>query len=108
VRDALGLALVATAASFWVSTVIGGGGLLWLSAALGLVLILLAEIGRRTMLLPDVITYPLIAAGLDTTWVLMPDRLDAHIVGAITGFCGIRDHRAGVQNAARPRRFGVG
>ncbi len=84
-RDALGLAVVATAVSFWASTVIDGG-LLVLSAALGLVLILLAEIDRRTMLLPDVITYPLIAAGLATTWVLMPERMAAHIIGAIAGF----------------------
>lgn len=84
-RDAFHIATISTAATVWAASVTDGG-ILALSMVLALVLILLAEVDRRTMLLPDAVTIPLIAAGLAVTWLWVPDRLPAHASGAAAGF----------------------
>lgn len=73
---ALGLALWAVVAA--------PGWLGWLGAALGWALLALAAIDLREMVLPDLITLPLIAAGLAVAALAFPAPLD-HLIGAAVG-----------------------
>lgn len=60
------------------------------TAALGWVLLALAVIDARHFILPDVLTLPLIPAGLALAWWLDPvgGALLHHALGAATGFLG--------------------
>jgi leader peptidase (prepilin peptidase)/N-methyltransferase len=62
--------------------------LVWPTAALGWVLLALAVIDARHFLLPDVLTLPLIPAGLAVAWWLDPGQLLHHALGAALGFVG--------------------
>ncbi len=62
------------------------GWLLGASLALGWTLLALAAIDLRHYLLPDVLTLPLIPAGLAVAGVLDPGLLPAHALGAALGF----------------------
>jgi leader peptidase (prepilin peptidase)/N-methyltransferase len=46
----------------------------------------LAVIDWRHLMLPDVLTLPLIPAGIAAAWALAPDRLADHVIGAAAGF----------------------
>ena len=59
-----------------------------LSAALMLALIALAVIDARSFRLPDIITLPLIAAGLIASWLLQRDLM-MHALGAALGYAGL-------------------
>ncbi|MEO3430496.1 prepilin peptidase [Pelagibius sp. CAU 1746] len=67
--------------------------LVWPTAALGWVLLVLAAIDAKHFLLPDVLTLPLIPAGLAVAWWLDPAGLPGghvlhHALGAALGFLG--------------------
>jgi leader peptidase (prepilin peptidase) / N-methyltransferase len=62
------------------------GWLLWVSCAFGWTLLTLAAIDLRYMILPDVLTLPLIPAGLAVAVLLAPETLLPHAVGAIGGY----------------------
>jgi leader peptidase (prepilin peptidase)/N-methyltransferase len=62
------------------------GWLLLTSCALGWTLLTLAAIDQRHLLLPDVLTLPLIAAGLVVAFAIDPALLMPHVVGALAGF----------------------
>lgn len=62
--------------------------LVWPTAALGWVLLALAAIDARHFILPDVLTLPLILAGLAVAWWLDPDQILHHALGAAVGFLG--------------------
>lgn len=62
------------------------GWLLWASLGLGWTLLALAAIDHRHLILPDVLTLPLIPAGLLVAWMLEPARLPEHLLGAALGF----------------------
>lgn len=62
------------------------GWLLWVSLGLGWALLAMAAIDLRHYLLPDVLTLPLIAAGLAVTWGVDPALLPEHVIGAVAGF----------------------
>lgn len=80
---AIELAALAVAASAaWVLS----GWLLWVSLALGWSLLALAAIDLRHYLLPDLLTLPLMPAGLAVAWALDPALLPAHALGALVGF----------------------
>lgn len=63
-----------------------GGALLWADCLLGWTLLALGWIDAETMLLPDVLTLPLLLAGLGATFLLTPGRLAAHAAGAAAGY----------------------
>ena len=65
------------------------GGLFWLSLGLGWCLLVLAVIDQRHLILPDVLTLPLIPIGLAVAFWLQPDRLLHHVLGAILGFTSL-------------------
>jgi len=62
------------------------GWLLWLSLGLGACLLTLAVIDLRHLILPDVITLPLIPLGLAIAYGLRPEAIIAHLIGAVLGF----------------------
>ncbi|WP_340116991.1 A24 family peptidase [Pelagibius sp. 7325] len=62
------------------------GSALWMSCLLGWTLLALAAIDLRDYLLPDVLTLPLLLAGLAATAVLDAGALQDHLIGAVLGF----------------------
>lgn len=62
------------------------GPALWLACGLGWTLLALAWIDCSTMLLPDVLTLPLIPAGLLAAWWLDPAGLTDHAIAAALGY----------------------
>jgi leader peptidase (prepilin peptidase) / N-methyltransferase len=77
--------LAALVVAIWAALVVPVG-LLWPTSLLGWTLLALAEIDRRHMILPDLLTLPLLALGLLVTWWLEPAALMAHAVAAALGF----------------------
>jgi leader peptidase (prepilin peptidase)/N-methyltransferase len=65
------------------------GWLLWVSCCFGWTLLTLAAIDQRHMILPDALTLPLIPAGLGVAYLLDPDLVVGHAVGAIAGFLAL-------------------
>lgn len=59
----------------------------WLGAVLGWTLLALAAIDLREMILPDVLTLPLAAAGLVFAALALDQPLD-HVLGAAVGYAG--------------------
>jgi leader peptidase (prepilin peptidase)/N-methyltransferase len=62
------------------------GALAWLDCGLGWALLTLAWIDVEAMVLPDIITLPLIPAGLAATWWLDPDSLVDHALATVAGW----------------------
>jgi leader peptidase (prepilin peptidase) / N-methyltransferase len=77
----IGAILVAVSAAGFFS-----GWLLWVSCALGWILLTLAAIDYRCMILPDELTLPLIPAGLGVSYILAPGDVTGHVVGTLVGF----------------------
>lgn len=61
----------------------------WAGCVLGWTLLTLAWIDARTMLLPDVLTLPLLAAGLFVTWLDEPADLAEHAAAAALGYAAL-------------------
>lgn len=68
----------------------GGGATLWLDAGLGWILLLAAWIDAETMRLPDILTLPLVLAGLAVTWRFTPWALYNHAAATALGYLGFR------------------
>ena len=62
------------------------GWLFWLSIGLGWCLLILAVIDHRHMVLPDGLTLPLIPMGLFVAYLIRPESLEEHVIGAVLGF----------------------
>jgi leader peptidase (prepilin peptidase)/N-methyltransferase len=63
---------------------------LWADCLLGWTLLALGWIDFRSMRLPDVLTLPLLLAGLVVTAVAQPEALTEHAAGAAAGYLGLR------------------
>jgi len=61
----------------------------WIDAALGWWLLALGWIDWRRLVLPDVLTLPLIALGLAAAWSLAPDELRDRAAGAACGYLAL-------------------
>ncbi len=81
--------IAAGAIGVW--TWLAGGPPLWMAAtcALGWTLVALAWIDWRSSRLPDVLTLPLLLAGLVLAWMQGPDDLAASTIGAIAGYAAL-------------------
>jgi len=77
--------LGALGVAIWAATVFSGWPLL-ASCGLGWVLMALAVIDARHLLLPDVLTLPLIPAGLAAIFAIEPGALPAHTLAAGAGW----------------------
>lgn len=80
-----GVELATLVLAVWCCT-ITTGLLLITSFCFGFWLLLMAIIDAEHYWLPDVLTLPLIPAGLLTCWVLQPATLIAHVAGVALGF----------------------
>lgn len=69
----------------WAAPVMDGA-LLWVTVALGWTLVALAAMDVRSLILADVLTLPLTAAGLVVIAVVNPSQLWWHAAGAAAGF----------------------
>ncbi|HZK98906.1 MAG TPA: A24 family peptidase [Caulobacteraceae bacterium] len=82
-----GAMIVATMAAFgWAGAVVPAGGVLALSLILAWVLVTLAAIDLISLRLPDVLTLPLIAAGLAASAVLPGAPIIDHLIGSAAGY----------------------
>lgn len=61
-------------------------GRVWADCGLGWTLLTLAWIDCENFLLPDVLTLPLMVAGLSLTWLVVPEALTNHCVAAAFGY----------------------
>ncbi len=80
---AVELAAIAIAA---ISALMMPAELVWLTAMFGWVLLLLAAIDARTFLVPDVLTLPLLVAGIAFGFWRGGDAWMTHVFGAIIGW----------------------
>ncbi|MGE4481398.1 prepilin peptidase [Acidocella sp.] len=98
---ALAIALVCLAVG-------GEGARPWLAAGLGWVLLCAAWIDAETMLLPDLLTLPLILAGLAVTWAERPSALSDHAAAAALGYLGFKALDAAYYRLRRRHGLGQG
>jgi len=80
--------LTAIAVVAW-AAVETGGAIFLASCILGWTLLLLAAIDWRVQLLPDLLTLPLMLAGLAASFVLPLGLWRDHAIGAVAGFAGL-------------------
>ena len=78
----------------------------WIDACLGWTLLCAAWIDAETFRLPDVITLPLLLAGLVVTWDFQPGALYNHAAAAALGYLAFR--LLGQAYLALRRRHGLG
>lgn len=69
---------------------VDGGPQAWLDCLFGWWLLALGWIDLRTWLLPDLLTLPLVVAGLGVAAIFDPERLAAHALGAALGYLALR------------------
>jgi leader peptidase (prepilin peptidase)/N-methyltransferase len=60
----------------------------WIGAGFGWTLLALAAIDQRRFILPDMLTLPLMFAGLTVAQLLTPERILDHLLGGAVGFGG--------------------
>jgi leader peptidase (prepilin peptidase)/N-methyltransferase len=84
----LAIELAALALAGWAAVTVPED-VLWESCVLGWTLLTLAWIDVRTMILPDVLTLPLLVAGLVATEVSDPESLTDHALAAAFGYVGL-------------------
>jgi leader peptidase (prepilin peptidase)/N-methyltransferase len=97
-------ALAVALSAAWVLS----GWLLLVSCALGWTLLTAAAIDQRHFLLPDVLTLPLIPAGLAVAWAIDPALLVPHALGALTGFAAFATIAALYRRVRRREGLGLG
>jgi leader peptidase (prepilin peptidase)/N-methyltransferase len=89
-RQHLAIELATLAVALWALTVDTEPMRLWVDCGLGWALLTLAWIDWRHLRLPDVLTLPLLLAGLAATWLEAPEDLTDHAIGAAAGYLGFR------------------
>jgi leader peptidase (prepilin peptidase)/N-methyltransferase len=91
----LAVELIPAVVPLWAAEAGMRGAPLWFSALLGWTLLALAWIDWRDFWLPDVLTLPLLLAGLAATWWLGPDDLADHAAAAVLGYLALQTIAAG-------------
>jgi len=89
-RSHLVVELAAIVIVVWTVIVDGDSPWLWVDCLLGWTLLTLAWIDWRWMQLPDVLTLPLVLAGLLVTLRLHPEAAPDHAAAAAAGYAGLR------------------
>ena len=79
-----GIELAALGIALW-SVLVAPGWLAWASAGLGWTLLVLAVIDQRHMILPDVLSLPLIPAGLAVAALIPAGAFNHHMAGVVAG-----------------------
>ena len=78
------------------------------NSVLGWVLLALAWIDAEYFRLPDVLTLPLVVAGLIATWLLEPLALTGHAIGALVGYLVFRTLAAAYRYWRGHEGLGIG
>jgi leader peptidase (prepilin peptidase)/N-methyltransferase len=102
-----GVELAAIVVVAWAAVAVPAG-LVWPSALLGWMLLALALIDLRALVLPDVLTLPLAAAGLAIVWWLNQAAPVDHAVGAALGWLTFRLIAAAYARLRRREGLGRG
>jgi leader peptidase (prepilin peptidase)/N-methyltransferase len=84
----LAIELAALVLAIWAAAV-SEGAPIWASCLLGWTLLTLSWIDVRTMILPDVLSLPLLVAGLGVTEFAEPQALADHFAAAAFGYLGL-------------------
>lgn len=84
-RSHLGLELAALAVAVWAAS-IDDGLRLWADCVLGWALLALAWIDAEHMLLPNLLTWPLIGLGLGWAAIATPETMLDEVIGAVVGY----------------------
>jgi leader peptidase (prepilin peptidase)/N-methyltransferase len=84
----LAIELAALVLAIWAAAV-GQGAAIWASCLLGWTLLTLSWIDVQTMFLPDVLSLPLLVAGLVVTAFTEPQVLADHAAAAVFGYLGL-------------------
>jgi leader peptidase (prepilin peptidase)/N-methyltransferase len=85
----LAIELLPILVPLWAAAAGVDGAPLWFGCVLGWTLLALGWIDWRHMILPDVLTLPLLLVGLFATWVIEPDQLFGHAAGAAAGYLAL-------------------
>jgi len=85
----LWIELAATAVAVSAALVLPAGPFLWAGCGLGWALLVLAWIDARHFVLPDVITLPLLLAGLAEAFFLEPERLTDRALAAALAYTAL-------------------
>ena len=88
-RTHLWVECAALCVAVWAAATGQDGALLWASCLLGWVLLTLGWIDALTLLLPDVLTLPLLVAGMAEAVWLEPDTLTGRAFGAAVGYTAL-------------------
>jgi leader peptidase (prepilin peptidase) / N-methyltransferase len=86
----LAIELAAVAVALWAVLAQTEPGWTWASCLLGWTLLTLGWIDVEDMVLPDVLTLPLLLAGLGVTLLLQPRGIADHALGAAVGYVAFR------------------
>lgn len=86
----LAIELAAVAVAVWAATVNQDPAWLWTACLLGWGLLALSWIDAEHMRLPDVLTLPLLAAGVAAQTMLASERFTESVLGAVVGYLGFR------------------
>ena len=91
-RFHVGIELAAIAVAAWATLAVPGGNAaaLWVDCVLGWWLLALAWIDWDHLRLPNVLTLPLVVAGLLATWALEPDATADHAAAAAIAYSAFR------------------
>jgi leader peptidase (prepilin peptidase) / N-methyltransferase len=88
-RFALAIELAALTVALWAAS-LDSGLRLWGDCLLGWTLLALAWIDADYMILPDVLTLPLVLAGLAAAFLFDPENIFGHAAGAAAGYLLLR------------------
>jgi len=91
-RFHVGIELAAIAVAAWATLAVPGGNaaVVWVDCAVGWWLLVLAWIDWDHLRLPDVLTLPLVIAGLLATWALEPEATADHAAAAAAAYLAFR------------------
>ncbi len=91
----LAVELAAVVVALWAALALTEPAWVWASCVLGWTLLALSWIDVEHMMLPDVLTLPLLLAGLGATLLLDPQDIGDHAAGAVIGYLVFRAIAAG-------------
>lgn len=104
----LGVEIAALAIAVWAALVSPDLPHLWGNCVLGWTLLALAWIDWRTLLLPDVLTLPLLVVGLIATAWLEVESLTDHAIAAVLGYVGVAFFAIGYRHLRGKEGLGLG
>lgn len=104
----LAVELACVAVACWAAMVDRTPLWLWTACVLGWMLLILSWIDAEHFRLPDVLTLPLLIAGIATQALLAPERLPESLMGVLLGYASFRGIAAGYRALRGREGLGTG